>query len=252
MTTIKGTRLICLVVTTICLGCFSATAQNNIIVKYYDSSWVPATKEDAYYLTKIVKADSFYRYTSYYAKSQKLNCISTYKDTLFSNRIGLLLSYYENGQLQDSSFYSNEKSVLSNAFHYYQNGQLAAHYTKTGNTEKTVGYDETGQKIDDFIYLKEAQFRDDPAEWIDYLSNTIKTNVPIKKGAPKGSYQVIIKFIVDKDGSVTGITPETKLGYGMEEEVMRVIKKSPKWNHLIYLNKAEKAYRRQPITFIVE
>lgn len=35
---------------------------------------------------------------------------------------------------------------------------------------------------------------------------------------------VRISFVVDKSGNVTSITPETSLGYGLEEEVIRLIK----------------------------
>lgn len=38
----------------------------------------------------------------------------------------------------------------------------------------------------------------------------------------------------------------------MEKEVVRVIKKSPKWQPAIQDNTAVKAYRKQPITFSVE
>jgi protein TonB len=62
---------------------------------------------------------------------------------------------------------------------------------------------------------------------------------------------VVIQFIVDKNGSVTQLTPITHFGYGMEEEVMRVIQKSPKWRPAMQNGKPVKAYRKQPITFVV-
>ena len=71
------------------------------------------------------------------------------------------------------------------------------------------------------------------------------------KGAPVGAYNVVIKFIITKNGKLTDIEPETNLGYGMEEEVIRVLKKSPKWNPAMIMGKSVSAYRRQPITFVV-
>ncbi|MEJ7627095.1 MAG: energy transducer TonB [Ferruginibacter sp.] len=84
-----------------------------------------------------------------------------------------------------------------------------------------------------------------------FLGINIKSKVPIKKEAPNGTYKVIIRFIIDAKGKISGIRPETSLGYGMEDEVMRVIKKSPKWIPAIWLNKPVNAYRRQPLTFVV-
>jgi hypothetical protein len=38
----------------------------------------------------------------------------------------------------------------------------------------------------------------------------------------------------------------------MEEEVVRILKKSPKWSPAIQNGKPVKAYRRQPVTFMIE
>jgi protein TonB len=37
----------------------------------------------------------------------------------------------------------------------------------------------------------------------------------------------------------------------MEEEAMRAIRKAPKWNPAVQNGRQVKAYRKQPITFIV-
>ncbi len=44
---------------------------------------------------------------------------------------------------------------------------------------------------------------------------------------------------------------ETSFGYGMEEEVIRIIKKGPKWTPASVNGKHVNAYRRQPVTFAV-
>jgi protein TonB len=40
-------------------------------------------------------------------------------------------------------------------------------------------------------------------------------------------------------------------GYGMEEEAVKVIRKGPAWVAAIQNGRPVKAYRKQPITFIV-
>ncbi len=87
--------------------------------------------------------------------------------------------------------------------------------------------------------------------WGAFIGKNLKANVPVKRKAPLGSYQVVVQFIVDKNGYVTEVQPLTSFGYGMEEEVMRVIKKSPKWNPAMQNGRPVKAYRKQPITFEV-
>ena len=76
--------------------------------------------------------------------------------------------------------------------------------------------------------------------------------MPIKNGAKKGSYVVIVRFIVDKTGKLVDFLPETKLGFGMEEEVIRVLKLSPKWIPGEQNGVKVSSVKRQPLTFVVE
>ena len=57
--------------------------------------------------------------------------------------------------------------------------------------------------------------------------------------------------MIDQNGEVVNLKPETNHGYGMEDEAMKVIRNSPPWNPLISLGKTGNAYRRQPVTFVV-
>ena len=248
---IKSIQFLCLL-TLLCFY-YSSKAQDNVIFKYYDSSWNITSKDKAFYFTVFVKEDTFYKCSSYWMKSKKLNCLSFTADTSFNKFIGLLLRYYESGQIQDSSNYLNEKNTF-NTFHYYENGRLWAHYfyDKRNKKEVSEGYDERGQKINNFIFYQEAQFQDGENSWKNYLAKNIKSKVPVKNGAPKGSYQVIIRFIIGVDGSIISAAPETHYGFGMEQEVRRVIENSPAWKPLVMLGKKANAYRRQPITFVVE
>lgn len=97
----------------------------------------------------------------------------------------------------------------------------------------------------------EAEFPGGTPEWTKYLQKNLKANTPLKHRAPNGRYQVIVKFIVSKDGSIKDAAAETNHGYGMEEEVLRIIKKGPKWIPASQDGKTVNAYRRQPVTFVV-
>ena len=235
-----------------CFFSISSSAQNAILIKYFDSTWSPTSKDAAFFFTEMVKVDTFYKCTSYWMKSKKLNCKSAYIDTLFTKPVDLLIRYYENGKIEDSTYF-NQNGTFKNTYHYYNNGKLWVHYQNNLKTKKEItdAYDVNGNRIEDFIYSKEADFPDGSADWKNYLGENIKTKVPVDKGAPVGTYQVVVKFIVSKNGKISDIQPETNFGYGMEDEVIRVIKKSPKWNSAILMGKTVNAYRRQPITFVV-
>jgi protein TonB len=88
-------------------------------------------------------------------------------------------------------------------------------------------------------------------DWKRFLERNLVGEVPVDNGAAPGTYTVIIQFIVDAAGNVSDIKPLTNYGHGMEQEAVRVIKKSGKWKPAIQNGKEVKAYRKQPITFQV-
>jgi hypothetical protein len=109
-------------------------------------------------------------------------------------------------------------------------------------------------KVDERVFTHvevEAAFPGGQQAWVKFLTRNLHTDVPGKNGAPAGSYTTIVKFVVSKDGTLTNINTETKVGYGMEEEVVRVIEKSGKWIPALQSGRNVNAYRRQPITFLV-
>jgi protein TonB len=97
----------------------------------------------------------------------------------------------------------------------------------------------------------EASFHGGESAWIMFLQKNLNSNVPVKKGAPVGNYTTIVQFVINTDGNVADIEPLTNFGYGMEEEVIRILKKSPRWVPAIQDGRNVRAYRKQPITFNV-
>jgi beta-lactamase regulating signal transducer with metallopeptidase domain len=88
-------------------------------------------------------------------------------------------------------------------------------------------------------------------EWRKYLERNLNANVPVDNGAPAGQYTVWTKFVVDAEGNLSDIKATTEHGYGMEAEVIRIIKAGPKWVPATVDGKAVSAYRKQPVTFVI-
>jgi len=97
----------------------------------------------------------------------------------------------------------------------------------------------------------EAEFPGGLPAWRRYLERNLNAQVPSDAGAPTGSYTVVVKFIVDKSGSISDVKARTSHGFGMEEEAVRAIKRGPKWTPAIQNGRNVNAYRQQPITFVV-
>ncbi len=98
----------------------------------------------------------------------------------------------------------------------------------------------------------EAAFRGGESAWRKYLERNLNANTPVDNGAPEGSYTVWVQFIVDKEGNISDVKPLTTHGFGMEDEAVKIIKKGPKWTPAQQNGRQVKAYRKQPITFVVQ
>jgi hypothetical protein len=99
---------------------------------------------------------------------------------------------------------------------------------------------------------QEAEFPGGIPEWIKFLTKKLERFNPADNGAPIGKYECIAQFIVTKDGTLNNITMLTKMGYGMEEEAKKCLSQSPKWVPALQNGRNVNAYRKQPITFMVE
>ncbi len=119
--------------------------------------------------------------------------------------------------------------------------------TQITEAPKTDDEDKVFTKVEN-----EAAFPGGDAAWRRYLEKNLNASTPVDNGAPAGTYQVIVKFIVSKDGSISDVQAESKHGYGMEEEAVKIIKKGPKWTPALQNGRNVNAYRRQPITFLVQ
>ena len=177
----------------------------------------------------------------------------------------------------DSTVYLNDQPLLSTKFSYYKNGILNYYSTKDSllDTYISVSYTKEGVKSSEVFFQgqkgiimrftdngividsvftreeKEAIFPGGEKAWRGYLERNLDPSVPVNRRAPPGTYNVLIQFIVEKDGSIIDVVALTSYGYGMEEEAIRIIKKGPKWIPAAQYGRNVKAYRRQPLTFVV-
>lgn len=106
----------------------------------------------------------------------------------------------------------------------------------------------------DKVYEKvevEPSFPNGDAGWRKFLEKNINASVPVDNQAPSGSYMCWVQFIVDNEGHISDIKPLTNHGYGMEQEVIRIMKLSPNWVPGSDNGIAVKAYRKQPVTFVI-
>jgi TonB family protein len=117
---------------------------------------------------------------------------------------------------------------------------------QNNNATDSSGNEPIFEKVD-----IEATFPGGDKAWRKFLEQNLDANVPVENGAPVGIYTVVVQFIVDKQGNITDVKALTSLGYGLEKEVIQLIKKGPPWQPASQNGKMVKAYRKQPVTFVV-
>lgn len=80
-----------------------------------------------------------------------------------------------------------------------------------------------------------------------FLANNIQYPAEAEENEVEGT--VMVKFIVEIDGSISNIVIVNKLGYGCDKEVIRVLKKMPKWKPGELKGKPVRTYFALPVSF---
>jgi TonB family protein len=230
---------------------FSVLKAQNKITKYYDANWGETAKEKAMFYADFIKDANYYSCTSYWLKSNRVRGKSTFEDTTMMYPVGTQVLYFENGHVEDSSFYKDHHIKYS--FHYYPNNQLESHYFLPDNKKEGVaeGYDESGKRIRKYIFGKDAEFKGGEKGWVAYIQKNVSKDLTVK-GDKEVKATVQVQFIVDENGYVTMAKIRQSSGYkNVDEDALRVISNSPNWKNAIEFNKPVKVYKFQPLTYIL-
>lgn len=80
-----------------------------------------------------------------------------------------------------------------------------------------------------------------------YLANNIKYPYMAMESGIQGT--VLVNFVVEKDGSLTDVKVERRVGGGLDEEAVRVIKRSKKWTPGVQNGQAVRVRYSVPVKF---
>lgn len=99
----------------------------------------------------------------------------------------------------------------------FQNVKSQTDSTATASKEDNTVYNSVGLEI-------KPEFKGGLNKFYEYIAKNYRTpDVPGIKG------QLMVSFVVEKDGSIDDIKVLKDLGYGTGEEAIRILKKCPKW-----------------------
>ena len=98
----------------------------------------------------------------------------------------------------------------------------------------------------------EVNAHTDQKAWAEHIAR--KTQLPdsVVKDIPAGTYKVNVQFIVDVHGNLGQIKAKNDPGYGLAKMAINVISSyKGKWQPANQCGRNVKAYREQPIIFII-
>jgi len=241
------------------LDCFTLTGDYHFLTAYFKDSTLTVLEGPfkSFYKTGRIEKEGSYENGAEAGVWQHWDSTGAKVDSMIYKAgkpiIQATFSYYENGAMY---YYAIKDSLQDTyrTFTYDDHASLHQEVFFKGQRGVLKTYSKEGAQTDSLFTREEedAMFAGGDEAWALYLQRTLNPDVPVKRKASAGKYTVIIKFIVSIDGSLKDITAETNLGHGMEQEAIRVIKNSPKWIPAKQYGRKVNAYRRQPVTFLVE
>lgn len=104
--------------------------------------------------------------------------------------------------------------------------------------------------------LEEAEVRPEfpggTAAWLRFLQKNLRFPNEDKQDEAGRKIVVTVKFIVNEDGTLSGLEILQTGGKDFDKEVIRVLNKSPKWMAGSNKGKKVKVYHKQPVIFVYE
>ncbi|WP_276363061.1 TonB family protein [Daejeonella sp. H1SJ63] len=122
----------------------------------------------------------------------------------------------------------NNSLTLPSTGKNYFIGSISVTALGISQIKETKGFAFSQEVIKDFASVDILpEFPGGVKGWGDYLQSSLKYPDELRKNKITG--RVILSFIVLKNGSITDIKVLRGIGYGADEEAVRIVKESPAW-----------------------
>lgn len=159
------------------------------------------------------------------------------------------ISAYKDGALKDGSYSLKVAFILQGSSAPFLNETVKNKPNFISlNTISIVGYPFEPDEVHSFVSMENPpNFPGGTSDFFKFLADNIKYPEEAAKQDIQGN--VFVSFVVEKDGSINDIKIDRPLGYGTDEEAIRVLKLSPKWNPGTQNGKAVRVKYSLPIKF---
>jgi len=91
------------------------------------------------------------------------------------------------------------------------------------------------------------------ARWRQHLERNLVRYIEdaATAGMQPGTYTVMVRFLVEKDGSISRVSALNDPGFGLARGAAQVVESGPQWNPGEQNGQKVRSYHTQPITFVI-
>lgn len=200
--------------------------QTDTTTLYFDQNWIETNKSNAkFYSLRYQLNDTLWQMKDFFIDG-RIQMTGTFSDNKFKNRIGEFRYYLEDGNLKSTSLYTRN-DMTNKEIHYYKNGNVDYLYeydNRTGDLITKEYFKENGDKS---VFIEPA-FKEGYERMNLFISNNIRYPKIARKRNIEGD--VLVKFVIEKDGSIGEVTILESANTLLNDEAIRVVKAMPKWN----------------------
>lgn len=220
---------------------------------FYDNDWKKTDsyrKSEYYSIITRDKLDTAKAKEISYFKSGQIRKEVFYLNYTMHYREGICKTWYKNGKLKEDANYKDNK-LNGRLQTFWDNGQLKRDDTyELGKLKEGSLYNSDGSPTQYYDYEIMPQYPGGINELVRYISTNIKYPKKARRNGVSG--KVVIKFIVDTDGSIQDVTVEKSVSEELDEEAIRLVKNMHKWQPGLVDGTLTKVYYFLPISFKLE
>lgn len=226
----------------------TAKSQENESYYVFDAAWNPTKIDKAIFLLHTHKiSDSCWQFDFYNFKGPLIKT-ERYLDQKGTTITGDSYHYNNKGVLDSTGTFHNGKR---NGDFYRLTDLFKPKWKYVWREDSLISVtDLENLKKDSSISYKDEKESDYPGGttgWSNYLMKNLK--YPDRAISYEISGQVTVRFVVDREGNVGDCYIAESVEYSLDEEALRIIKKSGKWTPAFQNDHYVKSYKSQPLKF---
>jgi hypothetical protein len=232
-------------------ACVTTFSQSDTTLKYYKNG-KETSKDSAVSYVKFFKQADMWHGMEYYSKKNALKSEGDYSDKNLNTAIGSVNYYKEDGVLDYTTEYADGK--ILNKTYFYKSGNKKSYTVYSDNgVQMQKGWDDSGKELKNFVVEREARFKGGADAWKKYIEKNLNAGLAADLGAPPGSYEVQLQYVVNQDGVLSNLkaTSVPAKCKPCGAEALRVLRESPAWEPAIQNNEPVLYQSTQIITFLV-